>query len=79
MIQNYYDDNINDDDVVAGGGGGDGDDVVDAGGWSSVGFSAFYWTMMWGAENNTATVAIIVNSVKIIKQNLCGKEGEKRD
>lgn len=33
-------------------------------------FYDYYWTIMCGADNNTATVAIIVNSVKTIKQNL---------
>ena len=30
----------------------------------------YYWTIIWGAESNTATVAITVNNVKMIKQNL---------
>lgn len=33
-------------------------------------FIVYYWTMMCGAERSTATVVMIVNSVKMIKQNL---------
>lgn len=35
---------------------------------------SFYCTIMWGADSKTVTVAIIVNSVKTIKQNLKRRE-----